>query len=85
MSDSPTTRLDAFRALPEKELREARAGVRVLILTGLGLNCEAETEAAFRTVGASPEQVHLLDLLDGRAERKLSDYSILAFIGGGVL
>ena len=56
--------------------------VRVLILTGLGLNCEAETDAAFRMVGAEPEQVHLLDLLEGRAERKLSDYRILAFIGG---
>ena len=58
------------------------AAVRVLILTGLGLNCEAETEAAFRMVGASPRRVHLLDLLDGRAETRLADYSIVAFIGG---
>ena len=46
---------------------------RVLILTGLGLNCEAETEAAFAMAGARPEKVHLLDLLDGSAPRKLSD------------
>jgi phosphoribosylformylglycinamidine (FGAM) synthase-like amidotransferase family enzyme len=55
---------------------------RVLILTGLGLNCEAETEAAFAMAGARPEKVHLLDLLDGTAPRKLADYPLLAFIGG---
>jgi phosphoribosylformylglycinamidine synthase len=55
---------------------------RVLILTGLGLNCEAETEAAFAMAGARPEKVHLLDLLDGSATRKLADYPLLAFIGG---
>ena len=55
---------------------------RVLIITGLGLNCEAETEAAFALAGAAPERVHLLDLLDGTAPRKLADYPLLAFIGG---
>jgi len=75
-------RIDSFRALPDRERAAARGAVRVLILTGLGLNCEAETEAAFRRVGAAPERVHLLDLLDGRAERRLSDYHALAFIGG---
>ena len=55
---------------------------RVLILTGLGLNCEAETEAAFAMAGARPEKVHLLDLLDGTAKQQLADYPILAFIGG---
>ena len=55
---------------------------RVLILTGLGLNCEAETAAAFAMAGAQPDQVHLLDLLDGTAKRKLADYPLLAFIGG---
>jgi len=64
------------------ELEEARARVRVLVLTGLGLNCESETEAAFRLAGASPERVHLLDLLGGRAPHRLSDYAILVFIGG---
>lgn len=74
--------LDAFAALPLAEKTTLRARVRVLVLTGLGLNCEAETEAAFRMVGASPERVHLLDLLDGRSQRRLSDYRVLAFIGG---
>ena len=64
------------------ELARARAAVRVLVITGLGLNCEVETEVGFRLVGASPERVHLLDLLDGREERTLSDYRILAFVGG---
>ncbi len=85
MSDPTATiasRLAEFRALPAKELASARASVRVLVMTGLGLNCEAETEAAFRMVGASPERVHLLDLLDGRAERRLADFPVIAFIGG---
>jgi len=55
---------------------------RVLIITGLGLNCEAETEAAFALCGARPEKVHLLDLLDRIAGRRLVDYPIVAFIGG---
>lgn len=61
-------------------MTERRAAVRVLVITGLGLNCEAETSAAFRMAGATPEQVHLLDLLDGRA--RMTDYHITAFIGG---
>lgn len=55
---------------------------RVLIVTGLGLNCEEETEAAFALAGARPERVHLLDLLDGTASRRLSEYPLLAFVGG---
>ena len=35
--------------------QDEHKGVRVLILTGLGLNCEAETEAAFRLVGDLPD------------------------------
>jgi phosphoribosylformylglycinamidine synthase len=78
MSDA----LAAFRALPQDEQARRRGEVRVLILTGLGLNCEAETEAAFRMVGASPERVHLLDVLEGNGAPRLADYAILAFIGG---
>jgi phosphoribosylformylglycinamidine synthase len=55
---------------------------RVLIITGLGLNCEAETESAFTMAGGCPDKVHLLDLLDASAPRKIADYPILAFIGG---
>ncbi len=56
------------------------ADVRALVITGLGLNCEAETSHAFRLAGATPEQVHLADLLDRR--RSLDEFQILAFIGG---
>lgn len=71
-----------FRGLPAQEQARRRADVRVLILTGLGLNCEAETEAAFRMVGARPERIHLLDVLEGNGAPRLADYPILAFIGG---
>ena len=40
--------LDQFDRLPERERALRRGRVRVLILTGLGLNCEAETEGACR-------------------------------------
>jgi phosphoribosylformylglycinamidine synthase I len=52
----------------------------VLIVTGDGLNCEHETAHAFRLAGAEPHLVHISDLLAGR--EKLTDYQILAFIGG---
>jgi phosphoribosylformylglycinamidine synthase len=74
--------LTALRGLPPAELARRRAEVRVLVLTGLGLNCEVETATAFRRVGASPELVHLLDLLAGAAPRPLTDYPIVAFPGG---
>lgn len=57
-----------------------KSAVKVLIITGFGLNCEAETAAAFNLCGASSEKVHLNDLLDG--ERSLDEFHILAFIGG---
>ncbi|MEZ4224399.1 MAG: phosphoribosylformylglycinamidine synthase subunit PurQ [Polyangiaceae bacterium] len=82
MSLSPSTleQLETFDALPTQQRAERRRAVRVLVLTGLGLNCEAETVHAFQRVGASPETVHLLDLLE--TPGRLLDYQILAFIGG---
>ena len=65
-----------------KDRVQVRAEVRVLVITGLGLNCEVETAEAFRIVGATPEPVHLLDLLDGRERRQLSEYQIISFVGG---
>jgi phosphoribosylformylglycinamidine synthase subunit PurQ / glutaminase len=70
-----------FRALPAEEQAALRKRVQVLIITGLGLNCEAETEAAFRLAGASPRRVHLLDLLD-RPSAQLDEFQVVAFIGG---
>lgn len=58
----------------------AESGVRTLVITGFGLNCEAETAAAFTNAGAQTEQVHLNDLLAER--RSLAEFHILAFIGG---
>jgi phosphoribosylformylglycinamidine synthase len=74
------SRLEQLRALPGDELARRRTEVRVIVLTGLGLNCEVETGEAFRLVGATPELVHLQDLLDGR--RALSNYEIVALPGG---
>jgi phosphoribosylformylglycinamidine synthase len=56
--------------------------VRVLIPVGFGLNCEAETAHAFEKLGVVPDLVHLGDLFAGRAERALSDYHVVAFVGG---
>lgn len=56
--------------------------VRVLIPVGFGFNCEDETAAAFRMVGAEVELVHLTDLFAGRAPRRIPDYQVLAFVGG---
>ncbi|HVQ35788.1 MAG TPA: phosphoribosylformylglycinamidine synthase subunit PurQ [Candidatus Bathyarchaeia archaeon] len=55
---------------------------RVLVITGLGLNCEVETETAFARAGAAPERVHLLDLLHPERGKRIADYPILAFVGG---
>jgi len=55
---------------------------RVLVITGLGLNCEVETETAFTRAGGRPERVHLLDLLQADSGKRIADYPILAFVGG---
>jgi phosphoribosylformylglycinamidine (FGAM) synthase-like amidotransferase family enzyme len=60
--------------------RRQTAEVRVLIPTGYGLNCEAETAAAFRLLGARVELLHVSELL--ASPERLRGASILAFIGG---
>ncbi len=57
-----------------------RSQVKVLIISGVGLNCEKETAVAFESCGATAEQVHLNDLLAGK--HSLWEYHILALIGG---
>ncbi|MCA9686900.1 MAG: phosphoribosylformylglycinamidine synthase subunit PurQ, partial [Myxococcales bacterium] len=59
---------------------QAAAGVRVLIPTGYGLNCEAETAAAFAMLGAQVELLHVADLL--AEPGRLAQARIVAFIGG---
>ena len=52
----------------------------VLIITGYGLNCEAESKYAWELAGAAPQLVHLNDLLERPA--RLHDFEALMFIGG---
>ena len=56
------------------------SSVPVLIITGYGLNCEAESRYAWQLAGARPEFVHLSDLLSRPA--RLHDFAALMFIGG---
>lgn len=53
---------------------------KVLIITGYGVNCEAESKVAWEKAGATCETVHLNDLLDNPAQ--LNDFGGLMFIGG---
>lgn len=53
---------------------------RVLIVTGYGVNCEAESAYAWELAGARPVKMHLNDLL--AAPRQLDRYQALMFIGG---
>ncbi len=54
--------------------------VKVLVVSGYGINCEVETAYAFKISGASPEIVHLSEIFSG--EKRIVDYHILCFPGG---
>ncbi len=54
--------------------------IPVLIVTGYGLNCEAESKYAWELAGGSPNLVHFNDLLE--TPTRLLDYAALMFIGG---
>jgi phosphoribosylformylglycinamidine synthase len=54
--------------------------IRALILTGFGINCDAETAHAFNRAGADAQRVHLNDLAD--APQRLDEFHILAIPGG---
>ncbi len=56
------------------------SSVPVLIITGYGLNCEAESRHAWQLAGAQPELVHFSDLLSRPS--RLHDFAALMFIGG---
>ncbi len=64
-------------AIDAKRARE----VRVLVMTGYGLNCEAETAAGFSMVGADVTRAHAAEVFSGGADA-LAGYHVLAFIGG---
>lgn len=54
--------------------------VRVLVLTGYGLNCDVETAHAFTLAGARSDRRHINAVIGG--EVNLADYQIVAFGGG---
>lgn len=54
--------------------------VNVLVLCGLGINCEEETEAAYKLVGAKVQLCHINDLVSGRVN--IHSFQILHFPGG---
>ncbi len=55
-------------------------GVKVLVLSGYGLNCDTETARAFELAGAEARRVHINALIDRSV--RLDDFQILAFGGG---
>ena len=52
----------------------------ILILTGYGANCEAESTWAWQMAGGNPRMIHLHDLLERPSQ--LSQFKALMFIGG---
>lgn len=54
--------------------------LKVLVLSGYGLNCEEETKLAFEMAGAGAEIVHINDLIDN--PKLLDGCKILAVPGG---
>jgi phosphoribosylformylglycinamidine synthase subunit PurQ / glutaminase len=56
------------------------SNVPVLIITGYGLNCEAESKYAWELAGAQPSLMHFSDLLAQPA--RLQEFAALMFIGG---
>lgn len=54
--------------------------LRALILTGEGINCDFETALAFKKAGASPERVHINDLI--AKPKMLECFHALAIPGG---
>ncbi|MBU0676737.1 MAG: phosphoribosylformylglycinamidine synthase subunit PurQ [Verrucomicrobia bacterium] len=53
---------------------------KILIITGYGVNCEAESKYAWELAGADVDLVHLNDLIENAG--RLQDYAGLMFIGG---
>ncbi len=59
---------------------EERVDVQALILSGFGINCEAETQTAFERAGARATRIHLNDLI--ASPQLLHEHHILAIPGG---
>ena len=54
--------------------------VRVAVLFGFGINCDHETAAVFRLVGAEADRLHVNRLIE--SPELLASYDILAIPGG---
>ncbi|MCX5772704.1 MAG: phosphoribosylformylglycinamidine synthase subunit PurQ [Candidatus Hydrogenedentes bacterium] len=54
--------------------------VRALVLTGFGINCDAETHSALSRAGAGADRVHLNDIIENPG--LLDRYHIFAIPGG---
>lgn len=53
---------------------------KILIITGYGVNCEAESAHAWKLAGADAVQVHINDLIEKPAQMR--DFQGMMFIGG---
>ena len=53
---------------------------KILIITGYGVNCEAESSRAWELAGSEPIQVHINDLIE--TPQQMRDFQGLMFIGG---
>jgi len=54
--------------------------IKVLIMSGYGINCERESAHAFELAGAKAEIVHINDLIANK--KRISNYQIIMFPGG---
>ena len=54
--------------------------VRVLVLTGYGLNCDVETAYTFDLAGGHSKRIHINALITGEAH--IAHFHILVFVGG---
>jgi phosphoribosylformylglycinamidine synthase I len=54
--------------------------IKVLVLSGYGLNCDYESAHAFELAGASALRVHINDLISGSVA--LAGFEIMVFVGG---
>src|SRR3989338_3727200 len=52
----------------------------VLVISGYGINCEAETAHAFERAGARPSIVHINDIISGKS--RIGEFDIIVFPGG---
>ena len=53
--------------------------MRVLVLSGYGINCEDETLNAFKTAGIKGTIIHVNDLIE--SPNKLNNFQIFSFTG----